>query len=149
MAVAPDSQQAAGQLGVRRQVQVGEEELARAQHLDLDRLRLLDLDHHLGLAEHGLGVGDDRRPLRLVVGVEDRAAGAGAGLDQHLVTVFGHLADARGGDRDPVLVVLDLGRNPDLHVPTSSRARSASQNSIRSWARERSRPVSSSTLRIR
>ena len=36
-----------------------------------------------------------------------------------------------------------------IFIATSSLARSASQNSIRSWARERSRPVSSSTLRIR
>ena len=88
------------------------------------------------------------RALRLELGVGDRAALAGAGLDQHLVAVLGHLAHPGRGDRDPVLVGLDLGRDPDPHA-TSSRARSASQNSIRSWARERSRPVSSSTLRIR
>ena len=90
----------------------------------------------------------DAGALRLEVGVGDRAALAGPGLDQHLVAVFGQLAHAGRRDRDPVLVGLDLAGNADLHA-TSSLARSASQNSIRSWARERSRPVSSSTLRIR
>ncbi len=147
-----------GLLGVRREVQVGEEHLAGAQHLDLRRLRLLDLEDHLGLAEDRRRVGRDPRALGLVVGVGDRAALPGAGLDQDLVPVLGQLAHADRGDRDPVLVGLDLGRDADPHSPlpvcreahaTSSRARSASQNSIRSWARERSRPVSSSILRIR
>ena len=141
--------EAAGLLGVRRQVQVGEEQLAGAQHLDLRRLQLLDVEDHLGLARRPSAASATmRRALRLELGVGDRAALAGAGLDQHLVAVLGHFADAGRGDRDPVLVGLDLGRHPDLHA-TSSRARRASQNSIRSWARERSRPVSSSTLRIR
>ena len=140
--------EATGQLRIGRQVQVGEEQLAGAQHLDLDRLRLLDLDHHLGLGEDGGRVGDDAGALGLEVGVGDRAALAGASLDQHLVAVLDHLAHAGRGDRDPVLVGLDLCRYADPHV-TSSLARRASQNSIRSWARERSRPVSSSTLRIR
>ena len=94
------------------------------------------------------GVGNDSRTLRLVIGVGDRAALPGTGLDQHFVAVLGEFADPRGGNRDPVLVGLDLGGYSDLHA-TSSLARRASQNSMRSWARERSRPVSSSTLRIR
>ena len=68
--------------------------------------------------------------------------------DQHFMAMFDHLADAGGSDRHPVLVGLDLLGHTYLHV-TSSLARIASQNSIRSWARERSRPVSSSTRRIR
>src|SRR4051812_44180062 len=98
--------------------------------------------------EYRRGVGDDRRPLRPVVLVADRAALAGAGLDQHFVAVLAQFAHPGGGDRDPVLVGLDLGGDSNLHA-TSSLARRANQNSMRSWARERSRPVSSSTLRIR
>ena len=41
--------------------------------------------------EDGVGVGDDPRPLGLELGVGDRAALAGAGLDQHLVPVLGQL----------------------------------------------------------
>ena len=90
-----------------------------------------------------------RAPCDGEFGVGDRAALAGAGLDQDLVAVVDHFPHPGGRDRDPVLVRLDLRGDAYLHVPTSSLARSASQNSIRSWARERSRPVSSSTLRIR
>ena len=68
-----------------REVQVREERLAGPQHRDLRRLRLLDLQHELGGGEDGGGVRDDPRALRDVVLVLDRAAGAGAGLDEHLV----------------------------------------------------------------
>ena len=67
---------------------------------------------------------------------------------EHLVAPGGELAHAGRRDRDAVLVGLDLGRDPDPHL-ASSRPRSASQNSIRSRALERSRPVSCSILRIR
>ena len=55
-------------------------DLARAQQLDLLRLRLLHLQDHVGLGEHRLGVGHDARALGLVGVVVDRAALAGAGL---------------------------------------------------------------------
>ena len=61
--------------------------MARLEHRDLGCLRLLDLDDHVGLAEHRLGVGHDARPLRRVVGVLDRRADARALLDQDLVAV--------------------------------------------------------------
>ena len=103
-------------------MQVGEQHLARAQHLDLGRLRLLDLQDQVGLGEHRLRVGHDARALGLVVGVGDRAALAGARLDQDLVAALDQLARARGRQRDAVLVGLDLGRDADLHAPTSSVA---------------------------
>ena len=52
-----------------------------------------------------------------------------------------------GCEGDAVLVGLDLGGDADLHA-TSSRPRRASQNSIRSRAEPRLRPVSSSTRLI-
>ena len=55
---------------------------------------------------------------------------------------LGEVAHDGGGDDAPG------AEDPDPHG-TSSRARSASQNSIRSRALLRSRPVSSSTRRIR
>ena len=51
------------QFGIRREVQVGEERVARAQKRHLGRLRLLDLDDELRLAEDRLRVRDDRRAL--------------------------------------------------------------------------------------
>ena len=145
----PGRGEAAGLLGIRRQVEVGEEQLARSQHLDLRGLQLLDVDDHLRLGEHRRRVGDDRRALQRVALVADRRALPRAGLDQHLMAVLDHFAHPGGGDRDAVLVGLDLGGDANLHGLTNSLARRASQNSIRSWARDRSRPVNSSTLRIR
>ena len=52
------------QVAVGREVQVGEQDLSRAQQLDLRRLRLLHLQHHLRLGEHRLGVRHDARALR-------------------------------------------------------------------------------------
>src|SRR4029077_2584754 len=106
------------------------------------------MEDHLGRLEDPGRVGDDRRPLGRELLVADRRAPTGPSLDQYLVAVLSHFANPGRGDRHPVLVRLDLGGNSDLHA-TSSLALSASQNSILSWARERSRPVSSSTLRIR
>ena len=74
--------QALRELGVRRQVQVGEQRVARLEQRDLDGLRLLDLDDHVGLGEHRGGVGQDLRALRGVLGVADRRALARARLDR-------------------------------------------------------------------
>ena len=43
--------QIAGLLRIGREMQIGEQDLAGAQHLPLDGLRLLDLDDHLGAGE--------------------------------------------------------------------------------------------------
>ena len=58
--------QGLGQLRRGRQVQVGEQRVLRAQHLDLVRLRLLDPEDHLRLLEDRGRVGQDRaRPAAL------------------------------------------------------------------------------------
>ena len=116
MQVAPESTRPLRELGVGREVQVGEQDVARLEHRDLDRLRLLDLDDHVGLAEDRGGVGDDPRALVDVLGVRDRRALAGALLDEHLVPAVDELADARGRQRDAVLVGLDLGGAADVHA---------------------------------
>jgi hypothetical protein len=46
--------QAAGLLRIRREVKIGKENLVRLEPAIFNRLRLLDLDDHLGLGEHGL-----------------------------------------------------------------------------------------------
>jgi hypothetical protein len=88
--------------------------VARLQQRHLGRLRLLDLDDHVGLAEHRLGVRHDPRPLRRVVAVLDRRADARAALDHDVMAVLVQLADPRGRQRDAVLIGLDLGGNADL-----------------------------------
>ena len=98
------------------EMQVGEQRLALAHPLVLDGDRLLDLQDQLRVAPHLIMVGNDRRTGRAELVVGDRGPGAGAGLDEHLVPVAGELIDTGGGDRDPVLVVLDLGRHADLHA---------------------------------
>ena len=66
-----------------------------AQHRDLLRLGLLDLQHQLGAGEHGSRVRHDARALRRELLVGDRAALARARLHEHLVPARGQLAHAR------------------------------------------------------
>ena len=102
-----------------REVEVGEYDLVLADHLDLDRLGLLDLDDHVGLAEDLLGRGDDRRARRAVVGVGEAASDAGALLDEHLVPVLAQGLGPHREKADPVFSFLDLFRNADNHQTTS------------------------------
>ena len=99
----------------RREVQVGEERLALAQPRVLGLDRLLDLQQQLGLGPHLVGAVDQLSAGPLEVGIGDRRTLARTGLDDHLVTAVDQLGDARGGDGDSVLVVLDLGRDSDAH----------------------------------
>ena len=109
-------EQDVGELGHRRQVQEGEEDLAGTQQLVLGLERLLHLDHELGLLVHRARVGDDRSAGALVVAVGHAAAGAGAALDHHLVAGF--TQDVHGGrmQADAELLVLDFSGNADFHV---------------------------------
>ena len=129
-------------------MQICEQRVRGAQQLHLCRLGLLDLQHQLGLLEHGLVVSHDPRPLceKLLVG--DRRALPRPGLHHHLVPAGAQFPDSCGRDRNAVLVRLDLGRNADDHR-SSSRPRRASQNSMRSRALVKSRPVSASIRRMR
>ena len=61
----------------------------RAQQRDLLGLGLLDLQHQVGLPEDAAASGTRRAPCAAKCGVRDRAALAGAGLDQDLVAVLG------------------------------------------------------------
>ena len=56
MAVTPDLQQRVGELATGGEVQVGEEDLARAQPQVLGRERLLDLDDQFRLAKASAGL---------------------------------------------------------------------------------------------
>jgi hypothetical protein len=66
-------------------VQVGEEHLAGTQHGPLRRLRLLDLDDHVGRGKDRRRVRSDAGSGGAVVGIGGADAGTGTGFDQHLV----------------------------------------------------------------
>src|SRR5919106_1531305 len=75
----PRRTKGAGLLRIGCQMQEGEQQLARAQQLDLRRLQLLDVEDHLRFAEDRLRVGNDTGVLGGEVGVCDRASLAGQG----------------------------------------------------------------------
>ena len=111
----------AGLLGVRREVEIGEQHLAGAQHGALGRLRFLDLDHHIGRSEHRRRVWGDAGAGREIILVGRADAATGIGLDQHGVAGMGEFGDALGGETDAVFVVLDLFGNADQHRMTLLR----------------------------
>ena len=114
MQIAPEATRASRQLARRREVQVREEDLPRSQPSELDRERLLDLEHEVARLPHLV---DPREPrARPDVGlVGECAADARTGLDDDLVALRGELARAAGREGDAVLVGLDLADDADLH----------------------------------
>jgi len=115
MQVAPLRHEVVRLRRVRREVQVGEQDLAAPQHRALGGQRLLHLHDHLRLAEHRGRVGRDPRAGCLVVRVGHADAGAGAALYDDLVPVRDDLADIGGGEPHPVLADLDLAWHADEH----------------------------------
>ena len=90
------------------EVQVGVQNLARAQHGALLRLRLLDLDDHVSLREHVAG---QRHQFRAGGGIEivgHADAFTGTVLHQYLVAMQREFTHAGGGQADAVFVVLDF-----------------------------------------
>ena len=102
-------------LGIGGQVQVGEQYLALAQHRTFDRLRFLDLDHHVGARENFLGAIDDFGADRLVIRVVDTNAFTGLAFDQDLVTVLDRFTHASWRHANPVFVILNFLGNANQH----------------------------------
>ena len=106
-------------LGQRRrggEVEVGEEDLARAEPRVFGVHRLLDLQDELRLAPDLLDAGQPGSD-RAVVLVADPAAGPGSPLQQDPVAGLGEGADARRRQRDALLARLDLAGDTDDHAP--------------------------------
>ncbi len=59
-------------------MKIGEQNLVRLEPAILDRLRLLHLDDHVGVGEHGFRRGQDARARLLVGRVVGEDAGASA-----------------------------------------------------------------------
>ncbi len=111
----PESSSALGLLRIRREMQVGEQHLALAQHAALVRLRLLDLDDHVGAREDLGRAADDFGSGAAVHLVAQADAGAGHRLDDHRVAVMHQLADAARGQADTVFVRFDFLGHADEH----------------------------------
>ncbi len=100
---------------IGREMQVGEQDLPVAQHLALDRLRLLHLDDHVGGGEHlGRGSGDFRARLAVRVVVHSDAL-TGVVLDDHLVAVRHRFAHAARHEADAIFENLDFLGDADAH----------------------------------
>ena len=163
--------QPARQLGLGRQMQVGEERLALAQHPDLGGLGLLHLQHQLGLARTpprrrgrsarpapGTARRSSRcpRPRPPASAPRARARSARCTPAGVIATRYSSALTSVGTPISSLhllawTVHATLAREPRQLAPhrASSRPRSASQNSMRSRALEKSRPVSCSTRRMR
>src|SRR4029077_2232115 len=114
--------QAAGELRRRRQMQVREQHLPRAEPGDLRRERLLDLQNELGAPPDVVDrdeLGADRR----VFLVPDSAPDAGAALDDHAVCGLDQRSRAGRSQRDALLARLDLTWDPDDHRASFAAAR--------------------------
>ena len=100
---------------VGRQMQVGEEDLALAQHRALVRLRLLDLDDHVGCGKDLFGVRRDRRADLPVVVVGAPMPLPAPVSTHHLVAAATNSRTDDWCQADTVLVVLDFLGYADVH----------------------------------
>ena len=108
-------QQRFGQRFVRRQVQVGEEQLAGAQQGIFRGLRFLDLDNQVGPLKHrGMIVHQLCAGLFVIV-VRVTGPGPGAAFDEDLVPALDELISRRRQQRDAILLVFDFFGNADGH----------------------------------
>ena len=97
-------------------MEIGVEDLAVAQLHPFVGLRLLDFDDHVRLGEHVLGGLGDFGACGAVGVVVGADAGAGAGLDQHLMAVGDIFAYRARRQADAVFVVLDFPGAADAHL---------------------------------
>ena len=95
-------------------MEVGVEQVVRAQHGALDCLWFLDLGDHLGGLKH-LGCGGEDFGARVRMVDRRRNPVTGSGFDHHL-TVADEFAHAVG-QADPIFTVLDFLWNADAHTP--------------------------------
>ena len=111
----PRLAQRLGQLPAGRQVQVGEQHLVGPHAREFLGDRLLHLQDEVRLAPDLVRRAEHSCAGPLELGVPDRAAFPRSALDQHPMAAVGQRAHARGGDRDAVLVVLQLAGDAYVH----------------------------------
>ena len=111
----PRGHQFGGLFRIGGQMQIGEEDLSLPELLALDRQRFLDLHDQLAAPEHLIGIRDDFRPDRAVVGIRNAGAQPGAPFNDDVVTVPGQLAHRRRHEAHTIFAVLDFLRHADEH----------------------------------
>ena len=107
--------QSSGLLGIGREVQVGVENLARAQHGAFLGLRLLDLDDHVAGGKHGCRIRGQFSAGSKVFFIGEANGRARVVLHQNLVSAQREFAHAGRRQADTVLMVLDFLRHSDFH----------------------------------
>ena len=101
---------------IRGQVQIGEQDLTRAQLLALVGLRFFDLYDHVGAGEDFIGGVQQRGTGGDVVLIGQARAQAGTRLHHHLVAVMHQLMHRRGDQAYAIFVVLDFLGDADTHA---------------------------------
>ena len=97
------------------EVEIGEQDVPRLEQRDLLRLRLLDLDDHVGRLEHRRRVGKDLR-AGLFIGLSGQSMPLPALVSTTTSWPCGDQLGDRGRRQpDAIFVDLDLLRHPDAH----------------------------------
>jgi hypothetical protein len=96
-------------------MKIGEDDLAGAEESDFRRLRLLDLDDHLGFGDASCAWGRWRADGAVIV-VGEPAGHAGLGLDEDLMPGLDQRFGADGHQGDAVFVGFNFLGNSDAHV---------------------------------
>ena len=103
---------------VRREVEIGEDDLTRADQRVFRRLRLLDVHDHVGALVYLRRGPGDLGAVGAVGLVVESAADSGAFLDENRVAVALQDLDAGRGHGYPVFLWFDLLENADDHLLT-------------------------------
>ena len=97
------------------EVQVGEQKLAFAQHLALDRLRLFDFDDHIGGGKDFLSSIKQSSTGGFIVRIRKSSTSACAFLDDNRVAMIDRLARSIRRHADPKFLWFNLCWAPDFH----------------------------------
>ena len=135
-----------GQLAVCGQVQIRIEDLAPSHAGVFRRERLFDLDEHVALGPHALGVGQGCTGLPVFL-VGKAAALAQTLLHQHPMPVPHVFRGVGGRHSHPEFALLDLLDAPDGHMHTPPALTICSRESPFAASRARSRTVARAKTR--
>ena len=104
-----------GLVRIRGEVQVGEQQLAFAEHLALDRLGFFDLHDHVRGGKDLFGTVQDFGTCGRVVGIRETCTDAGTGLNDDTMAVGHGLLRGIGCHTDAKFLRFDFFRASDFH----------------------------------